>query len=201
VEGNYHNFTVDSTAQISRGNMRNLNSRQLRIGDQIELWAEYGRATDIQARPNPQASVEVYIRDIFISGRGQSFIVVSDNLYGSPDRIHLLVDGQVDPFELTLGSRVRLWFDSQEVTSVIVLHGPSATNFTGHIQNITANQIVLRDANFQTRTFVFDGATVFVNSITGQIINANHLTIGMRVQIISAAHQHNRAVSVTVLVN
>ncbi|MDR2167001.1 MAG: S-layer homology domain-containing protein [Clostridiales bacterium] len=202
ADGNNHSFTVDSSAQISRGNQRNLNSRQLRIGDYLELSAEYGRATQIQARAVAQVTRDAYIRDIFISTRGQSFIVVSDNLYAStPDRMHLLVDGQVDPFELTLGSRVRLWFDSQEVIGITTLHGPSATNFTGHIQNITSNQIVLRDANFQTRTFVFDSNTVFVNSITGQIINVHHLGIGMRVQIISAAAQNNRAVSVTVLVN
>jgi hypothetical protein len=98
---------------------------------------------------------------------------------------------------------VRLWFDSQEIIGVAVLQSPSsATNFTGFVQTITNNQISVRDDNFQTRNFNFDNNTVIVNSITGQIISVNQLSVGMRVQIISTAvsgQANNRAVSVTVL--
>jgi hypothetical protein len=198
--GNNHSFTVEGTA-ISRLGQINLTVRQLRVGDHIDLWAEYGRATQIQARPVTIPSADVYIRDIFISGRGQSYIVVTDNLQGAPDRVHLLVDGQVDPFDLAIGSLVRLWFDSQEVMGVAVLQGSTATNFTGHVQSVTNNQIIVRVANFNTRNFSIDSNTVFINSITGQIVNVNHLTTSMRVQIVSSAAQTNRAVSVTILIN
>ena len=201
VEGNNHSFTVATSTVITRGNQRNLNSRQLRIGDHIDLWAEYGQATTIQARAVARAFADVYVRDILISGRGQSFITVSDTATDTNVRNYFLVDGQIDPHTITLGSRVRLWFDSNEVTSLHVVQGATATNFTGHIQNITPTQIIARDANFQTRTFNFDANTVFINSITGQFINVSFLNIGMGVQIVSSATHNNRAVSVTVLVN
>jgi len=199
TNGNRHSFTADSTSQISRGNFRNLNTRSLRVGDHVDLWAENGRVTQIQARAVPRVSVDVYIRAIFISGQGQSFVVTNTGIQGAEDVMHLLVDGHVDPFDLTLGSRVRLWFDSEEVIGVATLHGVGSTNFTGHIQNVTGNQIVVRDANFQTRTFTVDNNTVYVNSITGQVVNLNSLGIGMNINIITSPNQTNRAVSVTII--
>jgi len=199
--GDTRNFTTNPDTTVRRGNQINIAPRNLRIGDQISLTAEYGRATDINAVAVQQPHADVYIRDIFISARGQSFIVVSDNLHGSPDRTHFLVDGHVDPFDLTLGSRVRIWFDSREIIGLSMLQGASATNFTGHIHSLTSNQITVRDANFQTRTFNVDQNTVFFNSITGQTVNMHHLHTGMRVQVVSAATQNNRAVSVTIMIN
>ncbi|MCL2855091.1 MAG: S-layer homology domain-containing protein [Defluviitaleaceae bacterium] len=201
ANGNTRSFTSDANTAVFRGNLSNLAPRQLRIGDQISLTAEYGRATDVRATAVSRPHADVYIRDIFISARGQSFVVVTDNLEGSPDRTHLLVDGHVDPFDLTLGSRVRIWFDSQEIVGAQMLQGPSATNFTGHIHSLTSTQITVRDANFQNRTFTIDANTVFFNSVTGQTVNMHHLAAGMRVQIVSAVTQNNRAVSVTILLN
>ncbi|MCL2620608.1 MAG: S-layer homology domain-containing protein [Defluviitaleaceae bacterium] len=201
ANGNTRSFTTNASTVVQRGNQANIAPRQLRIGDQISLTAEYGRATNINANAVAIPHADVYIRDIFISARGQSFIVVTDNLDGSPDRTHFLVDNHVDPFNLTLGSRVRIWFDSHEIIGVSILQGASATNFTGHIQSLTSTQITVRDAHFQNRTFNIDANTVFFNSVTGQSISMHHLTTGMRVQVVSAATQNNRAVSVTVLMN
>ena len=199
--GNYHNFSVDASSTIRRqGVAGTISSRSLRIGDAITVHAEYGRVTDAFAA-GTTSTVDVYIRDIFISGREQSHIVVTDTLYGSQDRRHLIIDGAFDPHSLHVGSRVRLWLDSQEVSSFSVLQSASANNFTGHIVAITPTQISVRDANFVTRHLTLDNATVLFNSLTGQSINVNGLIIGMRVQVVAAAGNVNRAASVTVLTN
>jgi len=203
TNGNTRSFTVNSQTTITRGNQANINSRQLRIGDTINLTADHGRATQIQAQPGAaRSTMDVYVRDIFITSRGQNFITVSSGMgANSTEYTFLLVDGHVDAFELTLGSRIRLWFDSQEVIGVHLLQGQSNVNFTGQLMNVTGGQLVVRDSNFQTRTFIFDNNTVFVNSVTGQIISLSQLQLGMNLQIVSAANQTNRAVSVTVLGN
>ena len=196
-----HSFTADNESVINRQSTgSNISPRSLRIGDSVTINAEYGRVTQATA-VGTATTRDVYIRDIFISGREQSHIVVSDTLFGSPDRLHLIIDGAIDVYSLTVGSRVRLWLDSEEVSSFNLLQAASQNNFTGHIQNITNQQITVRDANFNTRTFTFDGSTTFFNSITGQTINVNQLATNMRVQIIAASSQNNRAASVTVLIN
>jgi hypothetical protein len=201
ANGTKYNFTADSQSQVRRGNRLNLNTRDLRVGDHVDIWAEYGRITQITARAVNRATIDVYVRDVFISSRGQSYIIVTEDMIGTPDLKFILVDDHVQPTDLALGSRVRLWFDSHEVIGVVTMQSSStANNFTGLVQNITNNQISVRDDNFQTRSFTFDNNTVFVNSITGQIINVNQLSTGMRVQVINAVSgQNNRAVSVTVL--
>jgi len=196
-----HSFTADNASVINRQSTgNNISPRSLRIGDSVTISAEYGRVTQATA-VGVATTRDVYIRDIFISGREQSHIVVSDTLFGSPDRLHLIIDGAIDVYSLTVGSRVRLWLDSEEVSSFNLLQAASQNNFTGHIQNITNQQITVRDASFNTRTFSFDSSTVFFNSITGQTINVNQLTTNMRVQVIASSSQNNRATSVTVLIN
>ena len=196
-----HSFSVDNASQIRRqGTSGNIPPRSLRIGDTITLQAEYGRVTEVFARGTTSVA-DVYVRDIFISGREQSYIVVTDTLSGSPDRRHLIIDGAFDVHSLVLGSRVRLWLDSQEVSSFTTLQTSSTNNFTGNIVNITGTQISVRDANFVTRNFTYDSNTVFFNSVTGSSVNVNHLSIGMRIQVVTTPGDVNRATSVTVLAN
>ncbi|MCL2396633.1 MAG: S-layer homology domain-containing protein [Defluviitaleaceae bacterium] len=196
-----HSFSVDGDSVIRRqGTFGNIAPRSLRIGDAINLHAEYGRITEANASGTTSVA-DVFIRDIFISSREQNHIVVSDTLYGSQDRRHLIIDGAVDMQSITAGSRVRLWLDSQEVSGITVLQTATADNFSGHITNIGNQQISVRDANFVTRHFTFDNSTVFFNSITGRTVNINELTIGMRVQVVTAPAQNHRAASVTVLIN
>jgi len=200
--GTNHTFNVNSSTRISRRNsgIANLNSRDIRIGDTLEVRATWGMATEIFAQ-GARTSTDVYIRSIFISGREQSFIVTSETAFGTADRQFLLIDGQVDVHSLQIGSRVRLWLDSYEVESVVVLQDTSANNFMGTVTSInhTNSTFVVRDANFNTRTFTFNQSTSFHNAITGNAVNAVNITTNMRVYVVTSATVPNRATSVVVL--
>ncbi|MCL2574289.1 MAG: S-layer homology domain-containing protein [Defluviitaleaceae bacterium] len=195
-----HSFTTDAASNIYRFDMGNIPPRSLRIGDDIEITAEFGRITNATARGEISVA-DVYIRDIFIAGREQSYIVVSNELYGTPDRLHLVIDGAIDMYALTIGSQVRLWLDSQEVLDFSLLASASVGTFTGHITHVSHNEIVVRDANFNTRTFTHDIRTVFFNSMMGMTVHVGELFPGMRVQIVADANNSGRVASVTVLTN
>jgi len=198
--GNNHSFETTPESVIYRAGTGNIPPRSLRIGDEISLTAEFGRVTTANARGETSV-VDVYIRDIFISYREQSHVVVSEQLSGTPDRRHLIIDGAIDVYSLTVGSRVRLWLDSQEVSNISLLTPTHAGSFAGHVTHITHNQFSVRDAHFNTRTFAHDGNTIFFNSVTGMPVNVGELFPGMRVQVVADPMQNNRVMSVTILTN
>ena len=198
--GRNHSFEPDADSVIYRVGMGNILPRSLRVGDTIDISAELGRVTSANARGETSV-VDVYIRDIFISGREQSHIVVSERLYGTPDSLHLIIDGAVDVYELTVGSRVRMWLDSQEVQNIALLAPAHIGSFAGHVTHVNHFEFVVRDANFNTRTFTYDGSTIFFNSVTGMPIHVGELFPGMRVQVVADPANNGRVAAITVLTN
>ncbi|MCL2376968.1 MAG: S-layer homology domain-containing protein [Defluviitaleaceae bacterium] len=202
--GHNHSFITDGASMISRqGMVGNISPRALRIGDAVEITAEFGRVTAANA-VGTSSVVDVYIRDVFISGREQSYIIVSDVSYGTPgtpDRRHLIIDDAVDVNSLVVGSRVRLWLDSQEVADFILLQAAPMTHFVGHITQINNFEITVRDANFITRKFTHDADTIFFDSVTNRLVRSNELAVGIRVQVVATAEQTGRAASVTRMID
>ena len=198
--GRNHSFSTDSDSVIYRFGMGDILPRSLRIGDTIEITAEFGRVTKADARGTASV-VDVHIRDIFISHREQSHIVVSDELSGTPDSLHLIIDGAIDVYDLTVGSRVRLWLDSEEVQNVALLAPASVGSFAGHVTHVNQFELAVRDANFNTRTFTHDISSVFFNSVTGLPVHVGELFPGMRVQVVADPANNNRIATVTVLAN
>jgi len=199
-DGRNHSFESTVDTAIYRAGTGNIPPRSLRIGDIINITAEFGRVTQASAR-GTTSFADVYIRDIFISYREQSHIVVSDQLYGTPDRRHLIIDSAIDVYSLTVGSHVRIWLDSQEVSDFEVIAGVAVGSFAGHVTDVSATQISVRDANFNTRTFSHDGGTVFFNSVTGLRVHVGELFPGMRVQVVADPMNNVRVATVTVLTN
>ena len=201
ADGVNHRFSVAHTSDIRRHNLSNLSARHLRIGDTVTLRAEFGRITEAVATGTTSIS-DVYIRAIFISGREQSHIIVSDTAFGAVERKHLVVDGTIDVHTLQIGSFVRLWLDSQEVTAVQALPQSAAnTNFTWQIINISATQITVRDDNFNQRMFNFDTGTLVISAITGQNVPLSSIMLHSRVHITTVQGNNNRANTITILSN
>lgn len=198
--GRNHSFGTDATSRIYRFGTGSIQPRSLRIGDDIEVTAEFGLVTQADARGTGSV-VDVYIRDIFISYREQSHVVVSSQLSGTPDSLHLIIDGAVDVYELTVGSRVRMWLDSQEVQNIALLAPATIGSFTGHVIHVSQFEITVRDANFNTRTFAHDAGTVFFNSVTGGPVQVGEIFPAMRVQVVADAANNSRVATITVLTN
>jgi len=198
ANGRNHSFETTENTVVYRAGMGNIRPRAIRIGDNINIVAELGRVTQVSA-VGQRSEVDVFIRDILISYREQSHLVVSEQLYGTPASLHLIVDGMFDVYALTVGSRVRLSLDSQEVLGVHLLGIQTAGTFTGNVIDITHNQITVRDANFTTRTFSYDSLSIFFNSVTGRPIHVGEIFPGMRVQVIADPTNAGRVLTVTVL--
>ncbi|MDR2183976.1 MAG: S-layer homology domain-containing protein [Clostridiales bacterium] len=196
--GRNHSFETTADSVIYRFGMGNIPPRSLRIGDTIDVTAEFGRVTQASAA-GAASFVDVYIRDIFISYREQSHVVVSERLYGTPDSLHLIIDGAIDVYALTVGSRVRLWLDSQEVSNFELLAASAVGGFAGHVTHVGPSQISVRDANFNTRVFAHDNNTIFFNSVTGLPVHVGELFPGMRVQVVADAANSGRVAAMTVL--
>jgi hypothetical protein len=94
-----------------------------------------------------------------------------------------------------------MWLDSREVENIALLAPAAAGSFAGHVIHVNHFEFVVRDANFSTRTFTYDGSTVFFNSVTGLPVQAGELFPGMRVQVVADAMNNSRVATITVLTN
>ena len=196
--GNNYRILTNQSSVITRHGLSNIMPRQVRLGDRITLRAEYG--TMVSGTATGTSSVaDVYIRAIFISGREQSHIVVSETATATAERRHLIIDGSIDINALQIGTRVRLFLESDEVAQVVTLQQTHAVNFTGHLLSATTNQIIVRDDNFTQRTFTVDNATIIISSITGQALPLTHIPINARVNVSTTAANPNRANVIMVL--
>lgn len=120
TNGTRHSLQVLQSSTITRQGVLGIAARQVRIGDTVEVFIDGHDIITLNAT-GFSSVIEGYIRDIFITMHGQSYIVISQTPTGANLTRHLIIDGAVNIYALTLGSRVRIWLDSQEIQQLEIL--------------------------------------------------------------------------------
>lgn len=117
-QGVRHELVVGENSRLRRqGATGNVRFRDIRIGDTLDLIAEYSLIVEAYAYGS-RGSAEGVISEITISRAGSSVVIVESN--GRAMRYHVR-DGAFDIHAMRLNSRVHLWLDSLEIEGFTVL--------------------------------------------------------------------------------
>ncbi|MCL2564793.1 MAG: S-layer homology domain-containing protein [Defluviitaleaceae bacterium] len=117
-QGNTHELVVNDDTRLTRqGAAGNVRFRDIRIGDTLDLIAEYSRVVEGFAY-GTRGSADGIISEIHITRTGTSIMLIQTG--GEVVRYHV-IDGAFDVHNLRLNSRVRLHLDSREIEGFVVL--------------------------------------------------------------------------------
>ena len=117
-QGNTHELVVnDDTRLRRRGSTGNVRFIDIRIGDTLDLIAEYSRIIEAYAY-GTRGAVDGIISEIHITRTGTSIMLIEAD--GEAVRYHVRA-GAFDVHSFRLNSRVRLHLDSREIESFVVL--------------------------------------------------------------------------------
>jgi hypothetical protein len=196
--GKEHQLVVNANTQLTRKGMGNVHYDDIRIGDSLDLIAEY--ATIVEAYAYGESGyVEGIVTQINSSRDGAYISLLDDNNITTR---YYVVQGAFDVYTLRVNSRVRLRLDSKEIEGISVLQKASADYFTGYIDSISARYINLSPLNASveagTRVY-YNVDTLVTDSTTGMPVSMNNLYAGMKVYVVYTNSRDNVARSITIL--
>jgi hypothetical protein len=191
--GKTSEFRVTSDSYIYRKGVGVVAWSELRLGDSLDIRAEYDKIVEIYAYGSRRTD-DVTVKEIFISETEQCRVTVT----GSDGKtvVYPIIRGMLDPYGLRAGARYRLALDSNEAEAASLIQNYVLTQFTGFISSIGANRVTVRDAAGVEKQFSFDAATSFTDSVTGRSVTGSYLTVNMKVSVSAAPGSSAKAVYV-----
>jgi len=197
AKGDIHELVVSNESQLTRKGFGKVSFTDVRIGDSLDLLAEYSVIKEAYAY-GTQGYMEGTISEVHLT-KGNSYLVLIDS--GNKATKYNIISGVVDVYALRVNSRVRLKLDSKEVESVSLLEEPLNNYYTGYIDTITTHYITLRNTQSGAGTVrvYFDSATAVTDSVAAQRVNINSLYRDMKVYVMFKNSTNEVAGSITIL--
>lgn len=194
-----YNLRLAAGTTISRKSVGTTTWDQLRVGDMLDLTAEYGVLRDIVAY-GVLSTVDGWIESIHIANY-QSYITLRDS-YGVVKKYYVISES-TDVYSLRVGNKMRLRLDSMEILTVMLLDEASTDVVTGYVSSVRSGQLVLTNTqpygSNGKRTVELDSTTVFTNSKTGETVTYSAIREGQKVYVVLQNTLSNVARTVTIL--
>lgn len=198
AQNNSYEFVLTSSSYLYRKGVGAVTWSELRIGDSLDVKTEYDKIVEIYAYGS-SSTENVWIKDIFISNTEQCRITAttSDN----KTVVYPIISGLVDPYELRVGSKIRVYLDSKEIQSFSILEDASPMYMTGVITKMTKSSITVRDytTNLGTKEYTYDSSTVVIDSTTGKQVSTSYLSSDMKVYVVTSTSSSTYAKTITIL--
>ncbi len=194
-----YELLVDGDTEIERKGQGTVEWYQLRVGDSVDITAEYNKVTDIYAT-GTNSTVEGTINAIRIS-----YDLCEIDLKSSSGSVktYAVMGDNVDIYSVRLGSKVKLRLESQEVSTMSVTAGSSEQeSYTGKITSMRTDYMTVRNTTgtgAATKQIYFTDTTLYIDSATGKTISKNAFYEGMTVYVIIQDSVSNKAKTVTLL--
>jgi hypothetical protein len=198
ADGTIYKFALTNATEISRKGVAAATWSDLRVGDTVDVAAEYETLKSIAAT-GIKSSVDAWVKEIYISSTISKVTAVDAN---SREKVYPIIGGAADPYALRVGSKVRFRLDSAEVESFSILEDSQATSITGLITNISKSTISLNATGMgyqASRSFQYDSKTVIVDSRTGKTVSSNYLDAEMSVYVVFGETSGDYAKTITIL--
>jgi len=198
IKGDTYDLIVNNDSDLTRKGVGKVNFGDIRIGDSLDLTAEYAVIKEAYAY-GEQGHVEGVISEIQLA-KDNSYIMLIDS--GNKAVKYHIINGAFDIYSLRLNSKVRLRLDSKEIESVSILEDALHNYYTGYIESINSRYIVLRNsqaANSSTVKLYYDSYTIVTDSLTGQRSTLNALYQNMKVYVMFNNSASEVAAGITIL--
>lgn len=184
--GKQLDFIVTGTSYISRDAYGKCSWSTLRVGDQINLTAEFSNILELYA-VGTKTTVTGWINEILISDQTSQIKVREEKQEDSPVRVYTVDNGLVDIYGLTLGSEIQLKLDSEEVESVIVINEANSKSsaVSGYIGTVRSGyiSIVSRQSGGDSTRVYLDENTKIFDAVSGESVRKSFLESDMEVYV------------------
>ena len=198
LNGEIHDLVVGSNSILTRKGVGKVSFADIRIGDSLDLTAEYSVIKEAYAY-GEQGFIEGVITEINLT-KGNSYIMLLDS--NNKEVKYHIINGAFDVYALRLNAKVRLRLDSKEIESVSILEDVLYDYYTGYVDSMNSRYIVLRSsqaANASTVKVYYDSYTIVTDSITGQKSALNALYKDMKVYVMFNNSANGVAGAITIL--
>lgn len=185
-KGKVTDFIVGKDSYLYRDGIGKCKWSSLRIGDKIEMTADYGEIVELNAVG--QVTTETgWLSEIMISGDVSSIKVRDSESDSSEYKIYTVANTDINLYELTLDSKIRIKLDSEEVESISVLKEASSksTSKTGFVYRAKSGYLYIVDDinNEDYEKIYIDDDTKVINAVSGKSVKVSYLEEKMEVYI------------------
>jgi hypothetical protein len=201
ANGRAHELVTAPTTIISRRGVTNIPTwRDVRIGDTVEISAEYNQILSLTAQGNREFR-DIIITKIMIS----TAVTEITGVFNGRENTYTVIPGMgIDPYRLRIGSRVRIALDSMEIENILPLEDAQTLEVTGYIRHIGTNNLHIQNAVDLSQTLSYDFAdNLIVTDINGVQRNVSALQRNMHayVRFVRDHNGRNFITDITILGN
>lgn len=191
-------FTVTADSYIYRRGNGVIAWNELRLGDSLDIKTDYNKIVDIYAT-GTNSNDSVWVKDIFISDTEQCRITVTTS--DGKTVVYPLISGLIDAYELRVGSKIKIYLDSNEIERYSVIQEASQGYMTGVITGMTRSSITVRDnsSSLGTKEYTYDSSTIVTDSTVGKQVSTSFLSTNMRVYVVTSSNSSGYAKTITIL--
>ncbi len=189
-------FKVNSGSKLTRKGSSASSWNELRVGDQVEISAEYDVIKTLYA-VGSKTNKDLTVESLYV-GRNEAYIMAKDSS-GVVEK-YPIITAAVDTYAIRVGSKVRARLDSREIEIITVLQEATSDYSMGTITNVTRTTITVRSDSgiyYSSKEYYYNDSTVVIDSSTGNRLTVSRLDTGMKVYV--AAGNNNLATVITVL--
>ena len=195
--GNISELVVNEKSYINRRTLGTTTWHNLRVGDTVDITAEYDQLLTMYAY-GTYTTVEGTVREIRISAEGCEVTVAdaSNVLTTYP----IVEGGGVDYYRFRVGTKIRIYLDSKEISDFTVVQDVTTTSYIGSVTRVTGSVISVRDnTTGAVRDFSIDSATSIRESMTNKVVSLSVVTLNAQVSITVANATPTKATLISIL--
>jgi len=195
--GNISELVVTDKSLINRRTVGNTTWHSLRIGDTVDITAEYDQLLTMYAY-GVSSMVEGTVKEIRISTTGCEVTVAdAKNVLTT---YPVVSDGGLDYYKFRVGTKLRLYLDSKEIGDFTVIQDATTTEYIGTVVRLTGTVISVKDATTGTvRDFTIDNTTAVRDGSTYKSILLTAVNLNSRVSVTVLNASPTKANIITVL--
>jgi len=195
--GSLSEFVVTDATMINRRTVGNTTWHSLRVGDTVDITAEYDKLLTLYAY-GTTSTVEGTVRAIHITTTGCEVSVA--NSAGVLTTYPVVMDGMVDYYKFRVGAKVRLYLDSKEIADFSVTQDAAPIGATGTVTRLTGVLITIKDASTgAVREYTIDNSTVVREEATNKVIALTAVNLNSRVTVVTDSATPTKAKTISVI--
>ncbi len=199
--GKQDDFFAIKDSVLERKGVGDCRWNSLRVGDTIDLTAEYSNIRSLYAAGEKTSEIG-WISEVFIAEENSFIKVREDENRMSQYKVYYIADSSVDLYDLTLDSKIRVKLDSEEVEGITVISRASkSASMTGYIYNIKSDYMSFAEnlKNDSAQKIYLDSDTKYVDATEGTTVKRSFLEDDMQVHI-TVRNENGKIIAKTVTV-
>lgn len=198
--GNIHELIADSSSYLSRKGTGKVKFKEVRIGDSVEITAEYSTIKELYAYGS-KSTKEGTVKEIHMLQNDLSYIVLQDS--NGKTQKYNIISGDFERYNIRINDAVELYLDSKEIEDIAVSNAKSTGYYVGYIEEVGNKYVYVKPVLSSTNTIraSIDGNTLIIDGSNGSSVKTSKLYRNMKVYIKYVNTKSDLAKSIIILEN